>query len=180
MAGDVPEILRGTIEVDETYIGAQWRNRKWSVRKRGTKKGRGTQKQPVFGLLERERGVARTFLVSDVQKQTLLGIIRTCVEKGSIVYSDGYQAYQHAPRFGYTHAFVDHEQNEYCRGDVSTNTMEGFWGVLKRRLKTTGGISTDKLAHFVAEETWRYNHRRFTEPEKINRLLNLLKDLGGK
>src|SRR5690606_29608090 len=59
MATDVPDMLTGTIEVDETYIGPQWRNRPWSVRKHGMKKGRGTSKQAVFGMVERDRGVVR-------------------------------------------------------------------------------------------------------------------------
>ncbi len=179
MADDVPEVLQGTVEVDETYIGPQWRNRRWVERKRGTKKGRGTEKQAVFGIRERARGIVRTFLVPNVQKRTLMALMLRHIERGSTIYSDAYQLYQETPKEGYVHDFVDHKQHEYGRGDVHSNGMEGFWGVLKRRLKTTGGIKRDRLSVYVAEETWRYNNRTLSETEKINRLITFLKVFGG-
>ena len=178
-AQDVLGIFSGTVEVDETYIGAQWRNRKWSVRKHGTKKGRGTFKQPVFGIYERNRKIVKTFLIQNVQKKTLMNIIQANVMPPSTVYSDGYQAYENVKRYGYAHESVDHEQNEYGRGEVNTNSMESFWGLLKRRLKITGGIRVERLHEYVAEETWRFNHRNLTEKEKIERFINLLKKIGG-
>lgn len=179
MAADVPISFSGIVEVDETYVGPQWRNRRWSIRKHGTKKGRGTTKQAVFGIYERDRGIVKTFLVPNVQKRTLLTLIRSHVERGSTIYSDGYQAYQHAPRYGYKHDWVDHDQNEYGRGEVHSNGMEGFWGILKRRLKVTGGIRMVRLQEYAAEETWRYNHRLYSEKEKVDRLIDFLKRVGG-
>lgn len=179
MAEDVPEYLSGIVEVDETYIGPQWRNRRWAERKLGTKKGRGTQKQAVFGIYERRRGIAMTFLVSDVKKDTLMPIMKRYIIRGSTIFSDAYQLYQETPREGYFHSFVDHAQHEYGRGEVSSNGMEGFWGILKRRLKTTGGIRRDRLGIYVAEETWRYNFRKLPEKEKTDRIIGLLKKSGG-
>lgn len=179
MSRDVPEVLSGTVEVDETYIGPQWRNLPWSIRKRGTKRGRGTSKQPVFGIIERNRGVVRAFLVPNVQKRTLLPIIMRHVTKGTLICSDAYQLYQETVHVGYRHAFVDHKKHEYARGGVHSNTMEGFWGLLKRRLKTTGGIRISRLHLYVAEEVWRYNNRKLSETEKTERLLGLLRQIGG-
>lgn len=171
MSSDVPDVLSGTVEVDETYIAGMWHNKPWSVRKHGTKRGRGTSKQPVFGILERDRGIVRAFLVPDVKKKTILPIILATVHVGSTIYSDAYQLYQETPKHGYRHAFVDHHQHEYGRGEVHSNGMEGFWGFLKRRLKTTGGIRRSRLHLYVAEDVWRYNHRKLTEEKKIERLL---------
>lgn len=179
MALDMPEALSGTVEVDETYIGPQWRNRPWSVRKHGTKKGRGTSKQPVFGILERDRGLVLAFLVPDVKKRTLMPIIVERVKKGSLICSDAYQLYQETVHEGFRHAFVDHKQHEYARGEIHSNTMEGFWGLLKRRLKTTGGVRKERLHLYVAEEAWRYNQRKLPETEKVERLLDLLRQVGG-
>lgn len=179
MATDVPDVLSGIVEVDETYIGPQWRNRPWSIRKLGTKKGRGTSKQPVFGILERDRGIVRAFLVPNVKKRTILPIIIKTVAHGSTIYSDAYQLYQETPKHGYLHAYVDHNKNEYGRGKVHSNGMEGFWGVLKRRLKTTGGVRRSRLHAYVAEEVWRYNNRKILETEKVKRLLDILKQIGG-
>ena len=54
---DVPEIFSGTVEVDETYLGGQWKNKRRPVRDQGSKRGRGTTKQPVFGILCRDGSV---------------------------------------------------------------------------------------------------------------------------
>jgi len=175
MARDMPKMLSSIVEVDETYIGPQWRNRPWRVRKHGTKKGRGTSKQAVFGMLERTRGVALTFFVDNVRTPTLMALMKKHIALGSTVYSDAYQLYRNLPKAGYGHDFVDHKQHEYARGVVHSNSMEGFWGILKRRLKTTGGIRRERLPAYVAEETWRYNQRRLTETQKVERLLDLLK-----
>lgn len=53
MVDDVPQPLSGTVEVDETYIAGMWHNKRWSTRKHGTKRGRGTTKQAIFGIYER-------------------------------------------------------------------------------------------------------------------------------
>lgn len=179
MIDDVPHPLEGVVEVDETYIAGQWVNKPWSVRKHGTKRGRGTSKQPIFGILERQRGVVRVFLVPDVKKRTIMPLIIQHVQKGSTIYSDAYQLYQQTPKEGYRHAFVDHHQHEYGRGEIHSNGMEGFWGFLKRRLKITGGIRRDRLDQYVAEEVWRYNERKLPESEQINRLFRLLREKFG-
>ena len=107
-------------------------------------------------------------------------IIKKHIASGSTIYSDGYQLYQKTPRYGYRHDFVEHDQNEYSRGEVHTNSMEGFWGLLKRRLRNTGGVRRERLVWYVNEEVWRYNNLGSSEQEKIQRLIQLLKQFGGK
>lgn len=180
MYSDMPNSFSGVVEVDETYIAGTWYNKRWAERRYGTKRGRGTSKQPVFGILERERGVVRPFLVPNVQKRTLMPIIKRYVVPGSIIYSDAYQLYQETTREGYTHDYVDHHRNEYARGEVSTNAMEGFWGLLKKRLRSTGGIRRERLHLYVHEEAWRYNHRKLSESAQTEKLLQLVKEFGGR
>ena len=175
MQQDVPDRLSGIVEMDETYIGPQWRNRRFEERKHGTKKGRGTKKQAVFGIHERQRSIVLAFLVPNARKQTLIPIIRTHVATGSLVCTDGLELYRLLPKEGYRHASVDHKASEYVRGDIHSNAIEGFWGILKRRLKTTGGIRRDRLGIYVAEEVWRYNFRKLSEKEKAERILGLLR-----
>jgi transposase-like protein len=179
MTGDVPGPFDSIVEVDETYIAGQWRNQPWSIRRYGTKRGRGTNKQAVFGLFERQRGLVRAFLVPNVQQVSLLPIIDQVVLRGSTIHSDAYSLYRNLPRRGYTHEFVDHEAHEYARGTVHTNNIEGFCGYLKRRLKTTGGIRRTRLHLYVAEEVWRFNNRKLPENEQINRLLCLIREKFG-
>ena len=180
MSYDLPTVFWGVVEADETYIAGTWYNKSWDVRKHGTKRGRGTTKQPVFGLLDRNRKQVRAWLVPDVKKKTLMPIMKTHITPGSTIYSDAYQLYQETVKEGYAHDFVDHHQNEYARGVVSTNHMEGFWGILKRRLRSTGGVRRERLHWYVNEECWRYNHLSYSEEEKIERLLDLLKEFGGR
>lgn len=180
MSDDLPKSFSGVVEVDETYIAGTWYNKRWATRKHGTKRGRGTTKQPIFGIFERKRSVVRIWVVPNVQKRALMPIIKRHIAVGSTIYSDGYQLYQETVHEGYVHDYVDHHQNEYARGDVSTNAMEGFWGLLKRRLRSTGGIRRERLYWYAAEEAWRYNYRRETEQAQIQKLLQLLKEFGGR
>jgi hypothetical protein len=70
---------------------------------------------------------------------------------------------------GYAHHYVDHEGGEYVRGTVHTNNIEGFWGILKRKMGCIGGMRRDRLHLFVGEIVWRFNHRLIPleEQEKI-------------
>jgi transposase len=74
LAKDMPEIYSGTVEVDETYVGGQWKNKRKSIRDNGTKRGRGTKKQPVFGILCRS-GQFWAEVVNDVEADTLQPLI---------------------------------------------------------------------------------------------------------
>lgn len=179
MVLDAPRTLSGTVEVDETFIGGMWHNKRWSTRKYGTKRGRGTSKQAIFGLFERDRHLVYVCLIGNLLKKTLMPLILQHIEKGSTIYSDGYQLYQQTPKYGYTHDWVDHTGGEYGRGQVHTNNIEGFWGLLKRRLKTTGGIRRDRLHLYLAEEVWRFNNRQDTEDAQVERLLCLLEEKFG-
>jgi hypothetical protein len=91
MLKHVPEIFSGTVEVDEPYRGGQWKNKRRSVHDQGSKRGRGTTKQPVFGILCRNGTVWAEF-VEDVGADTLQSLISKKVTTGSIVCSDTWKA----------------------------------------------------------------------------------------
>jgi hypothetical protein len=84
---DVPELFSGTVEVDETYLWGQWKNKRRPVRDLGSKRGRGTTKQPVFGILCCNNEVLAKVIV-DVGAKTLQYVISKKVSAGSIVFSD--------------------------------------------------------------------------------------------
>jgi hypothetical protein len=84
---DVPEIFSGTVEVDETYLGGQWKNKRRPVQDQGSKRGWGTTKQPVFGILCRD-GSVWAEVVDDVSAETLQPLISKKVTAGSTVCSD--------------------------------------------------------------------------------------------
>jgi len=115
LATDVPEIFTGTVEVDETYLGGAWRNKRKMIRDTGTRRGRGTSKQPVFGILCRN-GQVWAEIVMSVDEDTLLPLISKKVEQGSTVCSDTWKAYTGIAARGYVHRLVNHGERQYTDG----------------------------------------------------------------
>ena len=174
MQKDIPEVFSGTVEVDETYLGGQWKNKRLSERKKGTFRGRGTRKTPVFGILCRG-GKVWAQIVPDVEARTLLPLITRQVEAGSIVCSDTWKSYTGVAARGYIHRLVKHQEGEYSdRRGNHVNGLEGFWGYLKRRLAAKGGIRRERLPLYLAEYVWRYNHRNESIETQKKHLLNIL------
>jgi transposase len=171
---DVPGIFSGTVEVDETYLGGQWKNKRRSVRDQGSKRGRGTKKQPVFGILCRN-GTVWAEVVDDVGAETLQPLISRKVSTGSIVCSDTWKAYTGIAARGFVHRLVNHGEQQYSDGKGNhINGLEGFWGYLKRKLVSKGGIRREKLPLYLGEYVWRYNHRNESDLVKIKRIVKLL------
>jgi transposase len=171
---DVPGIFSGTVEVDETYLGGQWKNKRKSIRDQGTKRGRGTRKQPVFGILCRN-GTVWAEVVDNVEAETLLPLITQKVSTGSIVCSDTWKAYTGIAAQGYVHRLVNHGERQYSDGKGNhINGLEGFWGYLKRKLASKGGIRHEKLPLYLGEYVWRYNHRKENDNVKMKRIIKLL------
>jgi transposase len=104
---DVPEIFSATVEVDETYLGGQWKNKRKTIRDMDTRRGRGTKKQPVFGILCRN-GTIWAEVVDNVEAGTLQPLISKKVSIGSIVCSDTWKAYTGISARGYVHRLVNH------------------------------------------------------------------------
>ena len=96
------DIFLDTVEVDETYIGGQWKNKRHSAKAGGSKRGRGTSKTPVFGILCRG-GKVWAQVVDDVEAKALLPLISRWVELGSTVCSDTWKSYTGVAAKGYVH-----------------------------------------------------------------------------
>ena len=163
MTDALPDVFQGPLEMDETYIGGQRKNKRLHIRRIGGKKGHGTDKLPIVGLFDRKTGMV--FVVVEPKKLDLLFILRTLKERalpGATVYTDGFKMYRQLSRHGFRHDYVDHDHNELVRGDVHTNNMEGFWGILKRKMGCIGGMRRKYLHFFVGEIVWKFNHRRMS------------------
>lgn len=132
------EMVDGEVELDESYHGAK--------RKRGfrgkLKRGRGTTKQPVFGIFERA-GEVFTEVVPDCKKKTLQALILGHISKDSVIYSDGWRGYNGLVDVGYDrHYRVNHGNNEFSKGNgIHINGIESFWSFVKRRLRKFNGLS---------------------------------------
>jgi len=142
---DIPKQFSGIVEVDETYLGGKWINKRKAVKDLGTKRGRGTSKQPVFGILCRS-GLVWAEIVDDVEAKTLQPLIKKQVTKGSTINSDTWKGYTGIASKGYVHRLVKHSEGEYSdKKGTHINGLEGFWGYLKRKLVAKGGIRRDRL-----------------------------------
>lgn len=147
MAEDAVE-LSGEVEVDETYIGGK------HSRKYGHEK-----KSVVFGMVERD-GSARAVQVKSSGVRALLPEIQKSLRPATQIYSDQWPAYKTLQKRGYPHATVNHSRLEYVRENVHTNTIEGFWGQLKRSIDGTYHcVSPKYLQLYVNEFVFRYNFR---------------------
>ena len=145
-------VMHEDVEADESYFGARRVRGRHGKRKRG----RGTNKQPVFGLLERD-GKVYTQMVPNCKKKTLQRIIKGHVAKDSIIYTDGWRGYSGVVDYGYKkHYRVKHGENEFSKGDgIHINGIENFWSFTKRRLAKFNGVG-DLNIH-LKECEWRYN-----------------------
>lgn len=174
MSKDIPDTFSGTIEIDETYIGGQWKNKRKKYKKINAKLGRGTLKTPVFGILCRG-GKVWAQVVPDTEAKTLMPLVYKRVKQGSVICSDTWKSYTGIAARGYVHRLVEHGKGDYIDNQGNhINGLEGFWGYLKRRLASKGGIRKERLPLYLAEYVWRYNHRNFTIKQQTDKLLNLI------
>jgi len=172
----------GPVEVDETYIGAQRKNQRLHIRKLyPPKRGHGTRKLPIIGAHDRATGTVRVEVMArKLDKGIVLDFVSRAAVPGSRIYTDGFAYYRDLARLGFAHEWVDHNAEEYVRGDVHTNGIEGFWGVMKRRMGCTGGMRRERLGLFARELAWRYNNRLLSDDEKADLLVGLVARVGGK
>ena len=150
------------VEVDETYIGGKAKNMHKAKRERLG--GRGTAgKQPVFGMVER-KGKVITKVVPDVSRDSLLPNIREKVLPSSVVYSDEHSSYDPLKAMGYQHRRIHHGAKVYVVGDVHTNTIEGFWSLVKRGISGVNhAVSAKYLQGYFDSYGFRWNHRNDDE-----------------
>lgn len=154
------EMLDGTVEVDESVIGGKVNkmNRKGRERIGKTNGKGGSNKTVVVGAVERGGKVVAK-VVPDTTRNTLENFVYDNVIQGSTVYTDGWHGYRDLA-LGYNHASVNHADGEYGRGDVSSNTIENFWSVLKRSLGGTYvSVQPFHLARYLDERMFAFNER---------------------
>ncbi len=146
-----------TVEADETFIGGKEKNRHKSKRAR-TRLGGSWGKETVFSLVERE-GKVRSMHVASVTANHLKPIIKAHVDAATQLYTDDAGQYRHMGQ-DFAHAYVNHGAEEYVRGNVHTNTIEGYFSILKRGI--TGvyhHVSEAHLHRYLSEFDFRYSNR---------------------
>ena len=156
-------LLQGIVEADETFVGGK--PRKQNRREDGTPhpRGRGTKKTPVIGAVERGGKVVAQ-VASDLTGRSILRFIREHVTPGgSLLISDEYRGYRPVRDY-IKHAVVNHRRR-YVDGLTHTNTIEGFWALLKRAwYGSHHHYDRDYTPLYVAEAAWKYNQRKAQNP----------------
>jgi len=147
--------MSGEIEIDETYIGGKGRG----------KRGRGAKnKTPVFGIAQRKGGITAT-ATADIKSSTIYPMIKEHVLPDSTIYTDEFVIYNRLKGQGYKHKRVHHASKAFVQGNAHTNTIEGFWSVLKRGIDGVyHAVSQKHLQGYINEYSFRYNHRGDEKP----------------
>ena len=173
MATDQLELLKGIVEMDECYVGGKPRKEnKTDDNDTPNKRGRGTKKEAVLGVVERQGNVK----ISAVSKSMLSGknlmdFVRKNIDVlETILITDEYTGYNKMKDI-VAHETINHSY-EYARGDVHTNTIESFWAILKRGI--TGQfhkVSKKYLQNYLDKFEYRYNRRNQKGNDIFNNLL---------
>jgi transposase-like protein len=165
-----------TIEIDSAYIGGKDKNRHANKRKHlhGT-----LGKAPVFTLVERS-GRVRSFHIANVDGKSLADVVNRHIAPRSTVYSDDDHTTQFAAKRFKTDS-VRHAHGEYVKGDVHTNTVEGYFSILKRGI--TGvyhAVSEAHLHRYLKEFDFRYSNRIALGVDDVLRTMRAIKGAEGK
>lgn len=167
-----------TVEADVTYVGGKESNKK--LGKRNPKNIGGMGKQVVHTLVERN-GRARSHHIANISGKTLAPILFTQVHRSSTLMTDTAGGYFRLGKDFARHEMVDHGRDEYVRGDAHSNTVEGYFSVLKRGVYGTfHHVSEAHLGRYLAEFDFRYSNRSALGITDAMRADEALRGIAGK
>jgi transposase len=168
--------LTGHVEMDETYVGGKPRasdKAKFagdpSGRQSAAIKWSADRKVPIFGMVQRQGNIA-AYVVPKKPRASIAAHIDNQVERGSTIYTDDSRLYDRLAKAGWDHKVINHSAKTYASGDIHTQTIDGFWALVKNA--TSGvhhGVSRKWLQGYVSEYAWRWNHR-----DRERRMFDLL------
>ena len=162
----------GAVEVDETFIGID--------KDRPVRRGY-AHKHKVLALVDRNSGKARSMVVDDLKAKTLIPILKKNIAAEATVYTDEAGQYRRLGGEFAKHDFVRHSASEYGRGDIHTNTIEGFFSIFKRGMKGVyQHCAKNHLSRYVSEFEFRYNLRSAIGVDDLARADALLPGVVGK
>jgi transposase-like protein len=164
--------LSGKVEVDETYFTTSKRSRPKEAR--GIS-GYSPGKRTVMGMVERGGRVIAKHIEAP-SSRALNANVREFVMPGSLVFTDYAPVYSNLRRKGYRHKRINHSERVYVKGDIHTNNIESFWGMLKGGIKGVyHSVSAKHLQKYVDEYAFRYNRRGKGHPmlDRVSRPLGV-------
>lgn len=166
----------GTVEVDETFIGTKYKKPKGA---RGN-----AHKNAMLTLVDRSTKQAKSIVVDDIKKTTLVPILRENIAKEAVVYTDEAKQYTGIVKDFADHDFTTHSAGEYVKREkpqVHTNTVEGFYSIFKRGMKGVyQHCGKQHLHRYAAEFDFRYNNRIANGVDDVERGAIALRGVVGK
>jgi transposase-like protein len=159
LMGETVRLEGSSVEMDEMYVGGKRRNGK-----RGRSVGPNA-KTCVIGAVER-KGKVVAVVAEDATKTALHDVAQAFILPESIIYTDEWPAYRGLDKInGYQHRRINHSAGIYVMGDIHTNTIEGFWSLVKRGISGVyHSVSKKYLQTYLDEYTFRYNRRTENQP----------------
>jgi transposase len=161
----------GGVEMDETYFGGVRRGVK------GKPAPGDRKKTAIVGIVER-KGRIRAMTSRDTRSTTLLGLVKEHILPNTTVFTDEYQPDDGIGHMknGYTHKRIKHSEKIYVAGDVHTNTVEGFWSLLKGGIRGVyHSVGSGYLQSYLDEYSFRYNRRYDEQPMFVSFLKQISK-----
>ncbi|MBM3819083.1 MAG: IS1595 family transposase [Acidimicrobiia bacterium] len=159
-------MMKGDVEVDETYVGGK---------RKGTRRGRPgpeSHKTPVVALVERKSGRVRAFPMPRVTAENLKQAVYSHVQRDATLMTDDYFAYRSVGEGMAAHEVVKHTNDEYVRGNAHTNTVEGFFSLLKRGVNGVyHHVSRGHLARYCDEFAFRYENRKVSDGARAAKMV---------
>lgn len=156
MAENDGDLLFGTVEVDEAYIGGK-------DTKGRTGQSAAHAKGIVLGMVERG-GRVRVKHVPSAHSENLMAPIHQNIAKGSRVVTDKHKSYTGLKYMGYQHDAINHTKG-YITGDIHTNTIDGYWNQFKLGIMGVyRHVDKKYLQSYANEYAWRYSNRKSEIP----------------
>jgi len=172
--GDDSSSLTGEVEIDETYVGGSIKSMNTANRDKMHAKGytRGTDhKMPVLGMVER-KGNVKAMKINKAYGSEIKPILYNRINKNTTVITDGFGAYKDIDKVFKSHVKIEHAKGIYSVNGFHTNTIEGFWSLLKRGIIGIYHFTSKKhLQKYVDEFVFRYNTRNIKEYSRFNLML---------
>lgn len=180
LGNESDEMLDGTVEIDETFVGGKSKNKHRDKRPKYNPGREFPDKIPVIGMVRRStinnRGdvvpsYVKAVAIDNVQMLTITKAVRKYVKHGAHLMGDGFVGYRVLENT-YKLSSVDHSRKWYVDGDTHTNTIENFWSQFKKGTISTYHKMTRKhLNKYVQEFAFKYNYRHLSLQGQIDTII---------
>lgn len=163
----------GAVESDEAFLSRR--------RRKGDKPLHRQHKMKVLTLIDRDTGRARSTVLRDLSHGEIWNVVSKNVAREARLMTDEASHYRFTGQEFASHETVNHGQEEYARGDVTTNTVEGYFSIFKKGMKGIYQHFDEKHLHrYLAEFDFRYNHRMANGFDDVARMQTAIRSSAGK